>query len=267
MRAPRIAFLVSAAVLALASVTTFATASQAHGWKSVCRGGDIASGTYQNLKITGDCTVPAGAVITVVHNLKVVHGASFAADSAPSTVHIGGNVVAGPGSFFGLGCTPAHGCDTSETFSETSVGGNITLKYVFDAAINGVEVGGNVRSKGGGAGFVLDQGQFIPFSVKDDIIHGNLVVRGLKTTWFGVIRSQIDGNVILKYIKNDDPAGNEIVHDTIGGNLICRGMSPAPQFGDADDDPSLPADYPYSTVGGRVIGQCRNVLNPENSST
>jgi hypothetical protein len=265
MRAPRIAALVSAAVLALAGVTTLATASQADGWQSVCTDGDIASGTYKNLKITGDCTVPEGAVVHVVHNLKVARGASFAADSAPSTVHIGGNVVARAGSFFGLGCTRAHGCEKGDT-SHTSVGGNITLKYVFDAAINGVEVGGNVRSKGGGAGFVFDQGGFVPFSIKDDIIHGNLVVRGLKTTWFGVIRTQVDGNVILKYIKNDDPDGNEIVHDTIGGNLICRGLSPAPQFGDADDDPSLPADYPFSTVGGRAVGQCAFVENP-NSST
>lgn len=264
MRTSRIAVLVGAAVLPLASVTTLATASQADAWQSVCSGGDIASATYQNLKVTGDCTVPAGAVVTVVHNVKVIHGASFSADSAPSTVHIGGNVVAGPGSFVGLGCTPAHGCETGSTFSDTSVGGNITLNYVFDAALNGVEVGGNVRSQGGGAGFVFDQGGFVPFSVKDDVIHGNLVVRGLKTTWFGVIRSQIDGNVILKYIKNDDPDGNEVVHDAIGGNLVCRAMSPAPQFGDADDDPSLPPDYPYSTVSGRVVGQCGFVLNPRN---
>lgn len=239
MRESRIPALLSAAVLALGGVTTLATAAQADGWESVCTGGDIASGTYNNLKITGDCSVPAGGVVNVVHNVKVVHGASFVADNAPSTVHIGGNVVAGPGSFFGLGCTPAHGCDASTTYSDTSVGGNITLNYVFDAAINGVEVGGNVRSKGGGAGFIFPAG-FVPFSVKDDIIHGNLVVRGLRTTWFGVIRTQVDGNVVLKYIKNDDPDGNEIVHDTIGGNLICRGLSPAPQFGDAVEDPSLP---------------------------
>jgi len=267
MKGSRIALLASAAVLVLASVTTLASASQADAWQSVCSGGDIASGTYQNLKVTGDCTVPSGAVVTVVHNLKVVHGASFAADSAPSTVHIGGNVVAGPGSFFGLGCTAAHGCDTGTVFSDASVGGNITLNYVFDAAINGVEVGGNVVSQGGGGGFVFDQGGFVPFSIKDDIIHGNLVVRGLKTTWFGVIRSQIDGNVTLKYIKNDDPDGNEIVHDAIGGNLVCRGLSPEPQFGDAVEDPSLPADYRYSTVDGRVVGQCGFVLNPSSSGS
>jgi hypothetical protein len=266
MKAPRIPILVSAAALALAGVTTFATASQADGWQSVCTSGDIASGTYQNLKVTGDCTVPAGAKVTVVHNLKIARGAAFHADTAPSTVHIGGNVRAGVGSFFGLGCTGAHGCESGPPFADASVGGNSTLKYVFDAAINGVTVGGNVTSRGGGGGFVFDQGGFIPFSVKDDIIHGNLVVRGLKTSWFGVIRTQVDGNVILKYIKNDDPDGNEIVHDTIGGNLVCRGLSPAPQFGDADDDPSLPADYPYSTVGGRAVGQCEFVENP-NSST
>jgi hypothetical protein len=262
MSPTRIVTLLGAAVLAISSVTALTPASQADAWESVCTGGDIASGTYQNLKVTGACTVPAGAEVTIVHNLEVAPGAMFDAQAAPSTVHIGGNVVARHGSLFGLGCTAAHGCESGPPFSNAAVGGNIRLKYVYDAAINGVEVGGNVTSKGGGAGFVLDQGQFVPFSVKDDIIHGNLVVKGLKTTWFGVIRSQIDGNVTLKYIKNDDPDGNEVVHDTIGGNLICRGMSPAPQFGDAVEDPSLPADYRYSTVGGRVIGQCGFVLNP-----
>jgi hypothetical protein len=264
MRAFRIPTLVSAAALALVGVTTLASSSQADPWQSVCTGGEIASGTYQNLWVTGECTVPADAHVTVVHNLKVAHDAAFIADQAPSTVSIGGNVVAGPRSFFGLGCTPAHGCETSSTFSNDSVGGNITLKYVYDAALNGIEVGGNVRSEGGGAGFVFPNG-FVPFSVKDDIIHGNLSVRGLKTTWFGVIRSQIDGNVTLKYIKNDDPDGNEVVHDTVGGNLVCRGMSPHPQFGDAIQ--GAPPGYQYSTVGGRVVGQCGFVLAPDDSDS
>jgi hypothetical protein len=257
--------LAGAAVLALAGITTSATASGSSSAWSVCSGGDIASGTYQNLKITGDCVVPEGAVVDVVHNVRVAPGATFDAQGAPSTVHIGGNVVALKGSLFGLGCTAAHGCESGTTFSVASVDGNIVLSHVFDAAINGVEVGGNVVSNGGGAGFVFNQGGFVPFSVKDDVIHGNLVVNNLTTTWFGVIRSQIDGNVILHGIKNDDPDGNEVVHDTIGGNLVCTGMSPAPQFGDAVEDPSLPQDYRYSTVAGRVIGQCGFVLNPATS--
>ncbi|MDX6325614.1 MAG: hypothetical protein QOK15_1968 [Nocardioidaceae bacterium] len=89
-------------------------------------------------------------------------------------------------------------------------------------------------------------------------IHGNLNVYGLKTTWFGVHRSTIDGNVVLRRIRNDDPDGNDVVHDTIGGSLVCRANSPAPQFGDADD--GAPSGYKYSTVGGRVVGQCGFVL-------
>ncbi|HET8559060.1 MAG TPA: hypothetical protein VFL69_00930 [Marmoricola sp.] len=225
---------------------------------STCSGGEIDSGTYANLTVTGACSVPAGADITVLHNLDVAPGAMFDAQGAPSDVHIGGNVVAGPGSLFGLGCTPAHGCEGGDTFSDASVAGNVILDHVYDAAINGVEVGGNVVSTGGGAGFVLPN--FVPFSLKDDVIHGNVVVRGLTTTWFGLIRSTVDGNVVLRDIRLDDPDGNEVVHDTIGKNLICLGNDPAPQFGDAVEEPGLPADYRYSTVGGRVIGQCGFVL-------
>lgn len=255
MKRSRIGALVGAAVLA---TTGFAAAAQASsGRPATCTGGDIASGTYSQLTVTGQCTVPEGAHVTILKNLLIAPGASFDAQGAPSTVHIGGNVLAGPGSLFGLGCTPAHGCEEGETFSDASVGGNIILDHVFDAAMNGIEVGGNVESTGGGGGFVFPDG-FIPFSVKDDTIHGNLVVQGLKTTWFGVIRSTIDGNVVLRDIQNDDPDGNEVVHDTIGKNLICLNNSPAPQLGDAVE--GAPPGYSESTVGGRVIGQCGFVL-------
>lgn len=254
MKRTRAAALIGAAVLAS---TGMAGVAHAAAKPATCSGGDIASGTYTQLTVTGACTVPEGADVTILKNLRVAPGAMFDAHSAPSTVHILGNVTAGPGSFLGLGCTPAHGCDESETFSEASVGGNIVLDHVFDAALNGIEVGGNVVSSGGGAGFVFPEG-FIPFSVKDDVIHGNLVVQGLKTTWFGVIRSTIDGNVVLRDIQNDDPDGNEVVHDTIGKNLICLNNSPTPQLGDAVE--GAPPGYANSTVGGRVIGQCGFVL-------
>ena len=262
MRIRQRAVFLAAAVLALGAVTTGAQAAGPAA--KTCSGGDIASGTYLSLTVTGQCSVPAGGHIAVLHNLKVAPGAMFDAQGAPSDVSIGGNVVAGRGSLFGLGCTPAHGCESGTAISNASVKGNIVLNHVYDAAINGVEIGGNVVSTGGGAGLVFNggQGDFVPFSVKDDTIHGNLVVRGLTTTWFGVIRSQIDGNVILKNITNDDPDGMEVVHNSIGRNLICLGNNPAPQFGDAVEDPSLPPNYRYSTVGGRVIGQCGFVLDP-----
>ena len=257
MKMRRSTALVGAAVLA---VIGYAGAAQAAAPEAgTCSGGEIASGTYSSLTVTGACSVPAGAEITVLHNLTVEPGAVFDAQGAPSDVRIDGNVVAGRGSMFGLGCTAAHGCEEPGPYSNDSVGGNITLDHVFDAALNGVEVGGNVVSTGGGAGFIFPNG-FVPFSVKDDTIHGNLVVRGLTTTWFGVIRSTVDGNVVLRDIHVDDPDGNEVVHDTIGKNLICLGNDPAPKFGDAVEEQGLPADYRYSTVGGRVIGQCGFVL-------
>jgi hypothetical protein len=251
------AALMGAAVLAMSGIAGAAQAATPKA--ATCSGGDIASGTYKSLTVTGACTVPAGANITVQRNLTVAPGAMFDAQSAPSNVRINGNVLAGPGSLFGLGCTPAHGCETGDTFSNASVGGNVVLDHVFDAAMNGIEIGGNVVSTGGGGGFVFPDG-FIPFSIKDDVIHGSVIVAGLKTTWFGIIRSTIDGSVVLKDIQNDDPDGNEIVHDTIGKNLICLGLSPAPQFGDAVE--GQPANYRYSTVGGQVIGQCGFVLEP-----
>jgi hypothetical protein len=251
------AALIGAAVLAMSGIAGAAQAATPKA--ATCSGGDIASGTYKSLTVTGACTVPAGATITVLRNLTIKPGAMFIADSAPSDVRINGNVFAGPGSSFGFGCTPAHGCETGDTFSHDSVGGNVVLDHVFNAALDGVEIGKNVVSTGGGGGFVFPDG-FIPFSIKDDVIHGSVIVAGLKTTWFGIIRSTIDGSVVLKDIQNDDPDGNEIVHDTIGNNLVCLTMSPAPQIGDADE--GQPPGYQYSTVGGQVIGQCGFVLAP-----
>jgi hypothetical protein len=54
--------------------------------------------------------------------------------------------------------------------------------------------------------------------------------------WFGVIRPQVDGNSISKAIKDDDPDGNQVVHDTIGGTSSAEDVAGAPQFGDAIED-------------------------------
>lgn len=87
-------------------------------------------------------------------------------------------MYAGPGSSFGLGCTFAHPCSDTHAppaggSTSDTVGGNVTLDYVFNAAING---------------------------------------------------------------------------DTIGGNLICGGNSPANQVGDSEGSPN--------TVGKHALGQC-----------
>lgn len=244
---------VGASALVLGGTTAVASAAPAAA--GTCTGGDV-SGTYTNLTITGDCRVPDGATLTVLRNLTVSPGSMFDA-MTDSTVNIGGNVIAHQGSLFGLGCTPAHPCDgnDSQDFSTHDVvDGNVILDHVYDAALNGDTIFGNVVSSGGGAGLLDPETDFVPFSVKDDTIHGNLIVSDLTTVWFGVIRTTVDGNVVLTNIQLSDPDGNEVVADTIGRNLVCHGMSPSPQLGDAVEGAS--PDYGPSTVGGRAIGQC-----------
>jgi hypothetical protein len=242
-----------AALAAAAALTLSAGPAMAAPSSTTCGNGELPSGTYTNVFVTGDCTVPAGATITITHNVIVAPKAVFDAQAAPATITIGGSVIGGRGSMVGLGCTAAHGCESGPPFSTISVRHNIVLDHVYDAALNGLEVGGNVVSNGGGAGFVLPE-QFIPFSIKDDTIHGNVIVNDLKTSWFGLIRSTVDGNAIFRNIRLDDPDGNEIVANTIGKNLICMGLSPAPQLGDAVE--GAPPGYGPNTIGGRALGQC-----------
>jgi hypothetical protein len=103
-------------------------------------------------------------------------------------------------------------------------------------------------STGGGAGLLDPQTDFVPFSIKDDVIGGNLTVGNLTTVWFGVIRTQVGKNVMLHNITLSDPDGNEYVSDVIAGNLNCRRDAPAPQTGDSGGA--------YDVVGKHALGQC-----------
>jgi hypothetical protein len=229
-----------------------AVASARGGAPTTCSGGAITSGTYAGLNITGECYVQPGATVVVNGNVNVAAGAAFDG-STESQITINGNVTAGPGSFFALGCTFAHPCSNSEEppaggKTNDVVTGNITLDGVFDAAINGNTIYGNVTSTGGGAGLLDPEQQFVPFSVKDNWIGGNLTITDLTTVWFGVIRTHVGKNVTLQNIQLSDPDGNEIVTDVIAGNLNCSGLDPAPQVGDSEGDPNV--------VGKHANGQC-----------
>jgi hypothetical protein len=251
----------AAALLGTAALTTIAmsSASAAPPAALTCSGGGIASGTYSSIIVTGECQVPDGATVVVLHNLTVAPGAVFDAQT-DSTVTINGNVLAGPGSLFGLGCTEAHPCEGAQPATgatQDSVAGNVILNHVYNAAINGDHIGGNLISTGGGAETTADG--FVPFSVKDNTIDGNVVVTGLRTVWFGIIRSTIGGNVVLtNNVQSGDPDANEIVANSIGRNLICQGNFPAPQFGDAVAEG--PAGYGPNTVGGHATGQCTGLV-------
>ena len=232
---------------AMAAVSTMGP-SQAY----TCTGGSIPSGNYASWTITGACDVPADAVISVAGNVVVAAGAVLDAQSAPSTITIGGSVTGAAGSLVGLGCQPpsytgnsAHECVVQpEGHSTVTVRGGVTVTGAMAVLLNGITVRGNVTLTGGGSE--------IPWSIKNNTISGNLKVSGQSTEWLGVLFNKISGNVSLSNIALSDPhpgaPGVYIVRNAVGGNLACSGLTPGVSGG------FVPGSV--NVVGGRATGQC-----------
>jgi len=216
--------------------------------------GTSLSGNYHNLTIRGNAFVAGGmtiadaATLNVRGNLILAPGSCLDAFSL-GTVTVGGNIIVQKGAILGLGCTlnsigpgpPCYGQTTSDT-----VGGNIIGNQPLTMYLDGDTVRGNVVSNGGGPGLF---GTFLNFPVKDNTIGGNLIMQGWQGGWAGAIRDVVGGNVIFsRNASVQDPDANEVVTNTIRGNLICFGNSPAVQVGDSGGTPN--------TVGGKKIGQC-----------
>jgi len=175
-------------VLAIASMLVFGTgvasAGGLHNYR--CTGGPIPSGTYGDVIVAGPCTVDAGAVIRVHGNVVVQKGAMLDAQSAPATISVRGDVVGRSGSMVGLGCQPpeytgnsAHPCAVDPTGHSTiAVRGSIWIHDAVGVFLNGIEVGRNVTVLGGGSE--------IPWSIKNNAIHGNLTVVGQTSEWIGI---------------------------------------------------------------------------------
>jgi hypothetical protein len=221
-----------------------------------CTGGEIPSGSYARITVTGACTVAADAVINVVGNVDVRAGAKLDAESAPSTITIGRNVNAASGSSLGLGCQPpsltgnsAHECALEpEGHSDITVKGNVTATDAFAVALNGITVKGNVTLIGGGS--------VVPWSIKNNTIGRNLTVGGQTTDWLGVLFNTIGGNATLIGVNVTDvhpgAPGVYVVRNTIGRNLICLGLTPGVSGG------FVPGSV--NVVGRHAIGQCASLV-------
>ncbi|WP_336646118.1 hypothetical protein [Microbacterium sp. USHLN186] len=235
---------------ALMSGASAASAAPPRAQVYTCTGGSVPSGTYSQLIIAGACDVGAGAEITVTGNLVVQQGAVFDAQSAPSTLVVRQNVTSRAGSMLGLGCQPGqpgnsgHPCMLDETGrSDITVHGNINADRAVGLFLNGVTVGRNVSVTGGGSD--------IPWSIKNNMIAGNLTVRGITEEWIGVMWNRIAGNVVLTDITMtglDDQAGTGlndvfVVRNEIGRNLVCNGL--------------VPGAFGYgNSIAGHATGQC-----------
>ncbi|WP_460937397.1 hypothetical protein [Phycicoccus ginsengisoli] len=241
---------------AMALAGSPAMASGPGGTAYTCTGGEVPSGSYSSITVTGQCSVGAGAVINVAGNINVMAGAMLDAQSAPSTITVGHNVTAAPGSLVGLGCQPpsytgnsAHECMVQpEGHSTIAVHGNVTATDALAFLLNGVTVGGNVTFTGGGSQ--------IPWSIKNNTIARNLTVSGQTSEWLGVLFNQIGGNTTLTdiTIMDEHPGapGVYVVRNTIGKNLTCTGLTPGVSGG------FVPGSV--NVVGRNAIGQCASLV-------
>jgi hypothetical protein len=100
--------------------------------------------------------------------------------------------------------------------------------------IGGVVIHGNVKSWGGGPGpSVTPSDRSFNFAFKDNTVLGPVVLRDWNGGWIGAIRNGIGGSLVYLHNAGVDPDANEIVANTIGGNLGCWRNTPPAQFRDA----------------------------------
>ena len=248
-------WLATMGVVTLAAATMLsagpALAAPAHSIGSInCKGGEIDSGAYSNLTVTGACSVAPGAVIAVTGDITVAKGAGLDAQSAPSTIIVDHNVTALSGAFLGLGCQPGgesfHACTGDAAGSSAiTVKGNITALNSATVLLNGLTVRGSITALGGGSD--------IPWSIKHNNVTGSVTVAGQTTNWVGVIFNQVGGNVTLLSVAITDSDGSGdgafVAQNKITHNLICFGVTPTVSG-------TVYPDEPLNSVGGRALGQC-----------
>ncbi len=248
---------------ASAMVVTAGSASASPAPTSTsCSSGNIASGSYASLSITGNCTIPDGAVVTVARQVTLARGATLNAMTA-STVHISGNILVAPGATLSLGCSfeltqppfPGGPVFCPAGVSHDQVDGNIVATGAKTLKVNGITLNGNLVSVGGGVA-VTGPGAStceqhpapLNFPIKDNTINGNVMITGWQGCWLGYIRNVQNGNAIIMGNHTGDADSTEIVTNTIHGNLICRANTPVPQIGDSHGE--------VNTVSGHKLGQC-----------
>lgn len=210
---------------------------------------------------------------THVFGSATVTGADLGADAQNAVFKVDGDVSASSGATVELGCTEAHPCAgamgaaanaasvpfvQAPALDTVVIGGSVNLDNVFNAAIDGATIQGNLTSTGGGAGPQPVQTGLNSFSVKDDNIGGDVTVSDLNTNWFGVIRTRVGGSVTLTGNEGTNPDSNEVVANKIAGNLACYDNTPPAQFGDAIEDGPFPG-YGPNRVGGEALGECADL--------
>jgi hypothetical protein len=240
-----------------------------------CSGGtamaptSIPGGTYSSVTVTGICAVNAGQVV-VTGNVTVQSSsgalvAAFANNdggSGTSGLTVDGNITVSTGATLLLGCeASAFPCldDPNQNAptlnSPDTVEGSILSSGDLGVVVHDSTIGGDVIETDAGPGVTCTpSGIFAAFSsppysdYEDNTIGGNLRITGLNSCWFGALRDKIGGSFTYANNTLADPDASENLTNTIDGNLLCSGNSPAVQYGDSGASPNV--------VGGFATGEC-----------
>lgn len=250
--ASALALLTGVAVIGLGAGAANASVSKV----TVCSGGTIGSGTYLGLRVTGHCTVPAGADITIRGDL-VVNGrrANLNAWMFPSHFTVLGDAYARNGAVLGIG-SPVQGPSGCPSDASATVTGNIFADHARTMYLDCTTVWGHLRSLGGGkAGqgpnCEQNHARALNFVVKDNVIYGTTALVGWQGCWLGYVRNLSYATVSVNANVTTSFDSTEIVTNTIYGDLRCRNNQPAPQIGDSGGSPN--------TVSGQKLGQCHHL--------
>jgi len=247
-------------IVALVAMAWPGSALASPSGAGTCSGGSIGTGTWTSFTVTGKCTIADSAKVQINGNLIVAIGAVLNDHAASKgEVDITGNVLVGKGAILGLGYNAAPG-----SLGPDTVGGNIVAIQPLTLYLGNLTVGGSVISVGG-ASPQPPAAAARNFPIKDNTIIGDLIIQGWQGGWLGVIRNNVDGNVIVNMnvslstpgpagkgelgVPGMDPDSNEVQTNTISGNLICLGNTPAAQVNSKDK--GLP-----NVVAGKAIGEC-----------
>ena len=244
----KLSSLLAASALA-ASFFVAGAAQAAAAGSTICSGGSVAAGTYQNLTVTGFCAIDSGDV-NVQHDVTVTGTGGLDGAHAGSRLTVGHNLVVQQGGSAFLGCNADDGC--GGTLSDT-IGGSVSSIGAMFLVIHNSSIGGNVSVSGGTAVYDCSAFAFTDFDV--DSIGGNVRITGLNTCWDGFSNNTVGGSVthannVAIIVEDFGPDGNFVGGNTIGGNLNCFGDSPTPHL---SDEAPVPAP---NTVAGRTLGQC-----------
>ena len=202
-------------------------------------------------------------MINVFGNINVARGAALDAQSAPSTITVGGDVTAGPGSLLGLGCQPTNSigmfagvpCAAPYAAGHTTitVRGNVTaidantvlMRGAVAAGAGKLTVHGNVTLLGGSSENP-GRSRAPRSAVTSTII-------GVTAEFLGVQFDTIGRNATLIHITVHDmdspPPGVTVVENTVKLNLNCFGLVPGVSGG------LIPARSTTSVTRRRVSAQ------------